>query len=248
MDSDSLRLLLVSADAPRADQILSRLASSLHSFIVVPTLGEAAEALSIQKFDAVLLESVSPSGNLASFAAVLQNIGRASGSRTFFISCSPETSGHPEVAGALSENFDGIELAELVRQLLAEAPQTSDIGETNASSLAIFEPEAFEEQCAGEKELMVEIVDLFFAECETELPAMGEALNDFGSLSRLAHTLKGSLGALHAPLARKRAEGLELAAKEANTFLCAQMLDALEHDVDNLLIHLSAFRKACSSS
>ena len=229
---------------------MSRLASSLHSFIVVPTLEEATEALSIQKFDAVLLDAVSPSGSLASFAAVLQGVSRQFGSRTLFISCSPETSDRPEVAGSLSENFDGIELAELVRRLLAESPQNRDLGVSEAPALPAFQPDGFEEQCAGEKELMVEIVDLFFAECETELPAMGEALalNDFGSLSRLAHTLKGSVGALHAPLAHERAQTLELAAKECNTLLCAQTLDALEHDVNDLRIHLLAFRQACLGS
>ena len=96
---------------------------------------------------------------------------------------------------------------------------------------------------------MIELIDLFSAEQNRELPAMVQALadGDFEQLSRLAHTLKGSLGALHAPLAWHAAQSVEMAAKNENSRVCAEALQALNRDLAELNESLSSFRQAFSA-
>ncbi len=247
---NSLRILLVEGDEPRADRLLSLLASFGHSTIPVPDLNEASEALFIQRFDAVLLGSGQSAEDSAAFLAKLRSLetGQRFDSRAAVLGCSPSLAALAFLDGSLPDVFDAETLAVAVSRLQA-------VGQGNAASTAsgltpalpVFEPDQFEEQCANETDLMIEIIDLFAAERERELPAMTEALaeGDFERLSRMAHTVKGSLGALHAPLARQRAQTLEMAAIEQNKGLCAESLQALDDDLAELNGRLVSFREAC---
>jgi len=107
--------------------------------------------------------------------------------------------------------------------------------------------EEFAEQCADEKSLMVEIIDLFEAERHEQFAAMTDALGngDFDRLSKVAHTLKGSVGALHAPAARQTCQAIELAAKDRDSELCAAHLGTLEQNLTALAEPLRRFRQAC---
>ncbi|MDQ2843103.1 MAG: response regulator, partial [Acidobacteriota bacterium] len=195
---DGLRILLVEEDNSRADKLVSLLFASRHSATPVASLDEATEALSIQKFDAVLLGSSYPRENVAGFARKLRDLGERSGSLITFLSCSPGASDVAQFDAHLSDGFDFAALVDLVGRLCSDAKGPGVAQDSDAPVLPVFNPEDFGEQCAQEKDLMVEIIDLFSAECEAELPAMGEALalNDFERLSRFAHTIKGSLASL----------------------------------------------------
>jgi HPt (histidine-containing phosphotransfer) domain-containing protein len=91
---------------------------------------------------------------------------------------------------------------------------------------------------------MSEIIELFQAERDEQLREMAESLAvpDFEKLSRLAHTIKGSLAALHAPAARQTCQTIELAAKDRDAVLCAGHLDRLEQDLADLTKALDDFR------
>lgn len=65
----------------------------------------------------------------------------------------------------------------------------------------------------------------------------------FDLLSRLAHTIKGSLSSLHAMRARAHAQELEYAAKERNEDACWSSLAALEADLAELEPELLALRQ-----
>jgi HPt (histidine-containing phosphotransfer) domain-containing protein len=94
---------------------------------------------------------------------------------------------------------------------------------------------------------MVEIIDLFAAECAEELPALATSLagEDFERGSRVAHSLKGSLGSLHAARARRHAADLEMAARERNALDYARALASLSAEITTLQTHLSNFRQSC---
>ncbi len=250
MPSSSLRILLVEGDERQADQLLSLLDGSGHSAIPVPDLSEAAEALSIQRFDLILLGSGQSLEDSASFVAKLRNLeaGQRFDPRAGVLGCSPSLGGAAFLDGSLPDKFDPQVLADAVSRSQAAGQGTTASTERDpAAASPIFEQDQFEEQCANETGLMIEIIDLFSTEQDRELPAMAQALAaaDFERLSRLAHTLKGSLGALHAPRAHRRAQSLEMAAKDQNCGVCAAALHALEHDLIELNCLLSSFRQAC---
>lgn len=67
-------------------------------------------------------------------------------------------------------------------------------------------------------------------------------IGDFDALSRLAHTIKGSLGSLHAQRARSRAEDLEAVAKLRDQDTCGQCLAVLLQDLADLEPQLIALK------
>ena len=80
-----------------------------------------------------------------------------------------------------------------------------------------------------DRELAVEIINLFLDECIGQVSEMQQALADgnLPLLSRVAHTIKGSLGSLHASRSRFCAQELELAAKHGEGESCGPLLDKL---------------------
>lgn len=245
---DSLRILLIEGDKGRADQLLCLLDAAGHCAILVPDLDEAAEALSIQRFDLVLLASGQSVEGSAGFVSKLRNLeaGQRSNSRATVLGYSPSLSGAPFLDGSLPDEFNAELLADAVIHVQTAGLPASP-PEPGLPTLPVFEPDQFGEQCANETGLMIEILDLFSDEQSRELPAMFQALGaaEFEQLSRLAHTLKGSLAALHAPLAWHRTQSLEMAAKDGNSRLCTEALQALNRDLAELNTHLSSFRQAC---
>ncbi len=247
---NNIRILLVESDPAKADDIASRLASWNHSPLPVPDLAEAAEAIFIQKFDLILLGSEYDRESIAALSGSLRNLESAQSSEDHacIVSCAPAPEELPFLDGYLSPDFSS---ADLLGILSANAGAAHRNGHRRSDRTAvpasIFEPSQFEAQCACDLELMIEIIGLFFAECGRQIEDMRAALQggDLERLSRIAHTIKGSLATLHAPRARYRAQALESAARDGNAVLCAPMLDLLEADSAGLNEHLSAFREAC---
>jgi HPt (histidine-containing phosphotransfer) domain-containing protein len=113
-----------------------------------------------------------------------------------------------------------------------------------AAGMEIINPEMFEEQMGGDRELMVEIIDLFLEERKRQEIEMREALQarEFELLSRLAHTIKGSLGSLHASKSRYHAQELETASKHGDTDKLGSLLTSLEKDLAELEPELLSLR------
>jgi len=246
---NDLRILLLEGDEKRATALTSVLASANHSTVPVTNVEEATEALFIQRFDLVLLGSGEPADRLAGFVADLRTfeISQRAASRTPVFACSPDIAHHAAVDGCLQNDFDPLTLPQDVQLLSHGLEATPGVDHAEPIDLPIFEPTAFADQCAHDVSLMMEIIDLFNQERERDLSLMGESLGagDFESLSRSAHTMKGSLAALHAPRARLRAQRLETAAKECRGVLSIAELNALELDLNDLAKLLMAFRQAC---
>lgn len=115
--------------------------------------------------------------------------------------------------------------------------------------LPIFDPEKFKEQVAYDRDLLIEIIDLFLSEQLVQIAEMQEALTNrqYEHLYLVAHTIKGSLASLHAAVGRLRAEELESAAKEQNHQHCLHLLSALKRDMETLepaLLHLRESSKS----
>ena len=239
----NLRILLVEENGERADELMKSLAGADHSAVPVGNLEEAGEALFLEKFEAILLGSAQTSESLASFSLALRTIEARQRIRIPVISCLALNGEANYVDGHLQCGFVFSKLAEMVSEL-QKTRADAGVAQLNRD-WPVFEPHQFEEQCAGESELMIEILDLFSAECRQELPEMAEALltENFDRIARIAHTLKGSLGSLHAPQARMLAQALEGAAKEENRELCAGTLASLEAGLEVLKDRLTGFRR-----
>jgi HPt (histidine-containing phosphotransfer) domain-containing protein/CheY-like chemotaxis protein len=257
---NTLRVLLVDADARQSHLISSRLAGANHTVLPTTGLEEAAEALSTQNFDAVVLGSPLPADGVADFAGKLRTLemNRSASSRTAILSLSRnlsdgsawQPSEDAGIDGYLAEGFDAKALTTAVTSLtkLACAAKESS-GNPVSPSVMIFDPEELKAQVAYDYELLIEVVDLFLSEQLTQTTEMQEALanEEYSQLYLTAHTIKGSLASLHAGVARLRAEELESAAKERNRQHCLHLLSMLKRDLETLEPALSHLRDSCKA-
>jgi two-component system, sensor histidine kinase and response regulator len=237
----SLRILLVDSNEHSADKIAGRLTSAGHSTVSVPGVDEAMEALLVEKFDAIVLGVGQPDESLTNFVLTLRqrNAGELPQDGTAIFSCSPDQPAGSSLVSYLPPDFTAAQFAEATARFNESSPSAGA-----PSDLAVFIPGGFEEQCASDPELMLEIIDLFSEERERELAEMRKvaAEHDFERLARIAHTMKGSLGTLNAPRARFRSQELESAAKDRNFSCCARVLDLLDRDLASLQDELATFR------
>jgi len=216
MNMNSLRVLLVDGGSEKSEAISTTLASANHTVLPAAGLEEAVEALSVEQFDAVLLASSFPAGNLADFTAKLRRVEQNQGSDTRIPVLTLESVSDAGADGFVEEPIDPIALTEAVRSLAQALALPAQLGVASMKNdLPVLEPEKFEEQVGYDNELMVEIIDLFLAESKKDLSEMNSSVanRNWDSLSKIAHTIKGSLASLHAAQARATAQELESAAK-----------------------------------
>lgn len=251
----SLRVLLV-ADIHQCKEVSSSLLAADHTVLPTNDVEQASEAISLQKFDAVLLGDSISDDSVSEFAAKLRRLERAqqSANRTaiFCLGDEPSAIMQPDlgtcspVDGYLSSQVDGIAFMDAVSKLAYAIPEAHVISSDSDGDLPIFELEAFQEQVGYDTDLLMEIIDLFLLEREEQIPAMRAALanGDYDGLGRIAHTIKGSLGSLHAARPRTRAEHLESAARSNDHEQCGHFLSVLEDDIKGLEHELGVVRSA----
>lgn len=237
---NSLRFLLVHKGAQRAATITGVLSEANHSVLQAAGFEEAADALLIEKFDAILVESVFTRQGLAEFSAKLRAISSENRFSTRvpvivldsdggFESCCDAVMPEPIDPQALTQTV--LRLAQAVSSV-----HTKEEAVRDAAGLAVIEIKKFEEQVGEDPELKVEIIDLFLEERRRQEPEMQAALEtrEFERVSRLAHTIKGSLSSLYAARARYHAQELELAAKHGQEESSWAFFAALKADLAEL--------------
>ncbi len=253
---NSLRFLLVHRNPEQSGEIAALLARANHSVLPTSGLAEAADALTVERFDAVLMESEFRSRGLKEFSAQLRLMEQSQKGalRVPVIGLTHEpldVSENPDsvesgLDAVLPETIDADAItAEVMRLGDVIRGKSQDSNPGDAASLPIIDPEKFREQVGDDSELMIEIIDLFLAERQRQEPEMRAALMNaqFDLLCRLAHTIKGSLSSLHALRARASAQDLELAAKKADEDACWQLLAGLETDLAELEPELLRLRQ-----
>ncbi len=223
------------------------LTGAKHTVLPASGLAEASEALCNQKFDAVLVGSGLAGDGVSEMAEKLRSLERsqAGTSRTPILSVSPEVCDASEwrgsedgvIDGYLPECFEADALVAAVRSLGSVVSAASDSSRSpDFADLPVFEPDKFKEQVANDRNLLIEIIDLFLSEHPVQVADMREALvtADFDRVYLTAHTIKGSLASLHAAVGRLRAEELESAAKQRNGEECEHALALLKRDLEAL--------------
>jgi two-component system, sensor histidine kinase and response regulator len=251
---ESLKILVVGAESAR--QVSVVLERAAHNVITAPDLVEATEALLVARFDAVLLTIEMPPVEIEEFTAAVRELDRRSGeqTRTPVLFIAPDgyqqdlqiflRSGIDEI---VTQSFDPDALSLAIARLASAV--SVDKGASTAAlapELPVLNTEALREQVAYDDELLVELIDLYIGERAKQSQEMKEALagGDYDRLSRVAHTIKGSLGSLHASAAHATANALEMAARDSDAALCQDFLPALEEQLDAVEEQLLILRRS----
>ena len=220
------KILLVAEDALRAANICTLLEEQGHDVFHAGSPGEAAEALEIQRFEFVL-QDMAPGRTLSRqgldrFNNLLQSpdrplvvVLRESVSATEPLHRATE---EPGVDVVVEGRFSATRLVEMVNELVhRRTPRSGPATPVAADgALPVFERDQFERQMNHDPRLIAEIVQLFVTETTNQMAALQVAL-DAGleaQVKRLAHTLKGSFGAVYAHRAGAVAREMEAAAAQ----------------------------------
>ncbi len=252
---DGLKVLVVGSVV----RLTSALEQAGHVVLPVPDFEEASEALLVQRFDAVLVAPEMSSESVTAFSAKLKGLDRAQASaRAPLLLVLPEAD--PPTPYSRSDIFDGTvqESLDPDALTLAIARLASAVAVDKSSAqasaldpeLPILDVETLKEQVAYDSELLLELIDLYLGERVHQSAEMAAALaaGNYQALSRVAHTIKGSLGSLHAPASRVIAQHLELAAREDDAASCRDFLPVFEQQLDLLDIELKRLRSNLSHS
>lgn len=244
----SLRVLVVGRDCPIAE----RLEDGGHHVTPVVECDVAFEALQLQNFDAVVLgEDVSPR-DLDALAREIQELNRRSSVRTALLGIGPErpsTGNGVGLDGYLPAQCDATTLSDALSGAACRSGVHSAASST-PDQLAIFNLDELKEHLDHDTDLLLELIDLYHSERKRQSPEMRQALSagDLKQLSRLAHTIKGSLGSLQAPAARAEAQLLELAALRDDREACERLLPSFEHKLNELEAELQALTRSLVES
>lgn len=222
------KVLLIEEDRDRARRIAKALARCDIETFHTTDADQAEEALGIRQFDVVLLSSLArPAETLGRLHSATR---RLCPSAKFFVW------GKCEAAlcdAVLPEHVSEPELGE---ELLRAHKRAAAGGDDSVSRLPVFDLSGFRQQMGGDAELMREIVGIFFEESEGQMRELHEVMErgEIARASRLAHSLKGSLGSLHAARARHWAQTLEAAAAAGDSIRSQHALLALSQAIDEL--------------
>lgn len=244
--------------------ISSKLVAAGHSVTQTQDFGEATEALLVQHFDAVLIPTALPPSEVSEFAAAIRQFeSQAGGTHTPLLSVSEVPGSDSAVDPIPFSNISGIDgvvpasidpdsltlaIARLASAVSAANPAAAAVA--LSPELPVVDIEELKAQVAYDAELLVELIDLYLSEREKQSAEMQAALSagDYAALARVAHTIKGSLGSLHASASRATSQSLELAARERDQATCRDFLLTLEEQLDALETELLALKNSLQAS
>jgi HPt (histidine-containing phosphotransfer) domain-containing protein len=222
------KVLLVEEDQARAERITEALHGCGIDAFQTAGVKEAEEALAVRQFDVVLLSSRTTAPEMMRELQAVTR--RLCPSAKFFIWGECESG----ICDAVLPT--SVEDADLGRELTLAYAGSQVTLEKTASHLPKFDLRAFEEQMGGDSELMREIIGIYFDESAGQMRELAEALDraENTRASRLAHSLKGSLGSLHAARARHWAQMLESAAAAGDMERSRTAFAALRDAIDEV--------------
>ncbi|HEX4771106.1 MAG TPA: Hpt domain-containing protein [Bryobacteraceae bacterium] len=253
-EAGTLRILIVGAGSTR--KVSGQLTRVGHSVVAAADLVEATEALILERFAAVLLTAEIAAADVEEFTAAVHELDRRAGAqtRTPVLLIVPEGSTEGDlqpllrsaIDGVVAESTDADALTLAIARLAAAVSVDKGIATAAlAPELPVLRVEELQEQVAYDNDLLVELIDLYIGERAKQSTEMKSALarGQWERLSRVVHTIKGSLGSLHAEAAHATAQALEMAARDEDAVLCADFLSLFETQLDTLEELLLALRR-----
>jgi two-component system sensor histidine kinase/response regulator len=139
--------------------------------------------------------------------------------------------------GYLSKPIRPQELDEVLDSYLAKDRVDKHLPEIMHPLLPSVSGEELLERIDGDREFLSELIELFKQDYPSQVllarKAIGE--NDAASLQRVAHTLKGALGNLAAPVGSGLAVELESLGKEGDLAVAGKKLSELEAELPRVV-------------
>ncbi len=243
-----LRILLISPERLAADAITQRLCSDACQLFHVEHFSEALEAVSFQKFNVVVVCAPVDAAQLSEFVSNLRNseLTQKAGEPIPVVLSSPSiTTGSlagDAINALIPSAFTIAELQQASKRVVCPGPSISRAASaaSEANELPIFLEDKYAEQLGEDPSLMVEIIEIFFSEYAGQAEELAEAFRhrDFEQVSRLAHTVKGSLSSLQGPRSRACAQELETLAKTNDASVIEPAWRAMEAEIEVLRPYL----------
>lgn len=211
-----------------------------HSVVVASNGKEALEAMENQQFDLVLMDVEMPDMSGFEVTAAIREQEGVTGKHTPIIAVTAHAM-KGDMDRCLAAGMDGylakpVKSAELFEAIEKFAKNTQD-GYRFMPRQALSEPaldtSALMNQVGGDVGFLRKLAGLFLAESQDRLSDLEVFVKDryADGIARSAHSLKGSLGSLHAARASKAALNLEQIAKGGNVELAPEAFETLKKEI-----------------
>ncbi|MCI0485999.1 MAG: PAS domain S-box protein [Blastocatellia bacterium] len=254
-DRDGCYVLL--AEDNKVNQMLAvrLLEKEGHRVVVAANGREAVTAFERDDFDLILMDVQMPEMNGYEATAAIRETEKATGGHIPIIAMTAHAmKGDRE--RCLEAGMDGYVSKPIKPGELFEAIEESfSIGSAQANSLQSVSPveEVFDRQEAlsrvdGDMDLLLELMELFFEGCPSQLSTMREAIarSDGETIAEAAHSLKGAAGNLGANAAYEAAKKLEMMGREGNLHGAVEAWEELAAKIERLKAVIAALNSAFS--
>ena len=221
-----------------------------HSVVVANNGKEAVAAFAREPFALVLMDLQMPEMDGVAATAAIRQQEQLTGAHTPIIALTAHAmKGDRErclAAGMdahLSKPLQARQLFELIESGTPLPAPTLGVRNAGEPSDAVFDQEAVFARVQGDRELLQEIVGLFFVETPELLSAIRESIagGDGKALERAAHSLKGTVSSFGSQAAREAALRLETAGRDGDVTCAAPAYAELEREVARLTHALRIF-------
>src|SRR6185503_325760 len=128
------------------------------------------------------------------------------------------------------------ELVELVERVADRHPAAKKPRAVAEADDIVFDEARAAARLDGDRRLLHQVLDIYRAEAPTQVKRVRDAASaaDEDGLRRAAHTLKGTLGTINAPLAFAAAKRVEDAAASGDVQAACGLVDALLTELESL--------------
>lgn len=239
----SRRLRVLVADSSR---VVQRIVGGLlerrgHTVTVVGNRRESERVLAGPPFDVVLIDLALLGDDIADALNRISRMQPADGRRTRVVGLTmpdelPFAPSHSATDCFIAKPFQHEEL------LAAVETEPSDVAGQDASPPEVLDWDAAVRDLQGREDVLRELAQTFFAECESLMQQIAHALEhrDAAKLRRAAHTLKGASNMFCAKAAAAAARNLEILGRDG----CFDETDAawaiLQAEVQRLIPTMKA--------
>jgi PAS domain S-box-containing protein len=251
-----LRLLLTEDNAVNQKLALRLLEKRGHKVVVASNGREALEALEGQAFDVVLMDVQMPEMDGFEATTAIRAKEKTTGGHVPIVAMTAHAmKGDRErclqvgMDGYISKPLQPTELFEAVEGLAAAGAPCGGLVIPAGNAGPVFDAEFAMRSVGGDRELLKELIGLYFAECPRWLTEIGASVarGEAATLRRMAHTLKGTMSTFGATEACALAQRLEDMGRseclQGGQEVCAALAEALAR----LGPALSAFRETRGS-
>jgi PAS domain S-box-containing protein len=247
------RLRILVADDNQINQRLSigLLERQGHQVHVVGNGQDALAALAAERFDVVLMDVQMPGMDGLQAAAALRRQEAGTGRRVPVIAVTAHAmQGDRErclaagMDGYVTKPFSGASLARALAAVLGRASAVPPVAEhpqppgpvAPAASPAVLDAPALLRRLGGNRALLSQVVQLFRTDSTKRMSELAAAVarQDWASLSRESHTLKGTLSNLCADGAYAAALRLEKLTSDQSSAELAEAFQGLAAEMDRL--------------